>query len=159
MDERTFIRRVRIAVSVIFGLITLAIVILCVRSYGWRDHFTSNGSLWNRWGIAIHSFRGSATFVLPHPDATLIVESSRKEAMRHNANFFVRPDRGGGFAIESNPVLKKVRMPYWVLVIASAWITLATAVPPQSLRFSLRLLLIATTMVALVLGLSVWLAR
>ncbi len=150
-------RKLRIGVSVFFGVVTIALLAMWVRSYWWRDHFVSHGTLWNRWGFAVHSFRGSTTGILAHPDAISIVEASRNVAIRHDANLFVRPDRGGGFAFESNPVLKKVRVPYWGLVIVSAWIALVTIEPPQSRRFSLRKLLVATTLVAVALGSIVWL--
>ncbi len=47
-------------------------------------------------------------------------------------------------------------MPHWFLLVTCG---VASVIPWISYRFSLRTLLIATTLVAIVLGLAVWAAR
>jgi hypothetical protein len=51
-------------------------------------------------------------------------------------------------------------VPYWFLVILSAFITAVTGwLPWKRWRFSVRTLIVATTLVAVVLGLIVWFSR
>ena len=49
------------------------------------------------------------------------------------------------------------RIPHWLLVLAAVTVATTPCVWPK--RFSLRALLIATTLLAVVLGLAVWATR
>ena len=62
-----------------------------------------------------------------------------------------------GFGYLANPNSAAVRIPMWALLFLSIAASAAPWLPFK--RFSLRTLLIATTLVAVVLGLFVWLSR
>jgi hypothetical protein len=63
----------------------------------------------------------------------------------------------------SNPVNGRIAkgaiVPHWSLILLSATLAAVPWLPWWSTRFSLRTMLIVTTLVAVVLGLGVWLTR
>ena len=61
-----------------------------------------------------------------------------------------------GFGIHKARGTDTIMMPYWFLVLLSA---VFAAAPWIRHQFSLRTLLIATTLIAVLLGLIVWLVR
>jgi len=148
----------RIGTSVLFGALTIALAVLWLRSY-WRiDHSVSYGCLWNHWGAGFYSIRGSTTLFFNHPDVTWMVDFGSHLAAERGVNLNVRPDRNAHFAHQVDPYSVTVRTPYWLWVAASVvlasipWMTCAWK------RFSLRMLLIVTTLSCGALGLGVWLA-
>ena len=108
-------RKLRIAWSVVWGVVAVLLVVLWVRSAGRLD-------------IVCYRTTTPPTFHLSALPRT----------------FGLRPSLG--------KIL--VRFPIWFLILVAS--TFA-AVPCFHWRFSLRTLLIATTLVAIVLGLIVWL--
>lgn len=152
-------RKLRIAVSAFFGVLTLALCVLWVRSYAWYDfdyvpltssteaHISSyQGSIaiafaprgFTAGGTNL-SWQGGNVRMNQLPWTKVAANSNR----RITARWLPRPDS----AIDA---------PYWSLVAACA---LATAIPWWHFTFSLRALLIATTLIAAMLGLAVWAAR
>lgn len=137
-------RKLRIAVSVFFGLVTVALCVLWVRSYEVRDDIIH----WNgtRFGIHFQSNYGTLSYGRagttsgysawvvgtgePHP-------ASQRLRITAAANSW------------------RVYVPFWLLVVVTATVAWAPWIP----RFSLRTLLIATTLVAVALGLGIWLVR
>jgi hypothetical protein len=65
---------------------------------------------------------------------------------------------GAGFSWRSSPYLS-VRLPYWIPTLIFAVASVLPCIGQMSFRFSLRTLLIATTLMAVVLGLAVWATR
>ncbi|MGD9632267.1 MAG: hypothetical protein AB7G28_25850 [Pirellulales bacterium] len=152
-------RKLRIAVSVFFGLLTVALCVLWVRSY-WRvDALEAN--------VAFYIFGVSS--------AVGEIEIGYEE-------FFFGVD----FSFSSTPIVPEVNkflwfgwdgkskfptfgfgfdgltltLPIWflALICAACAVTIWRSTD-ASTRFSRRTLLIATTLVAVVLGIGVWLAR
>jgi hypothetical protein len=140
-------RKLRIAWSVVCGIICLLLIVLWVRSYWWSDLYIAQLSSQRYFGIGDtngRTFFGTARSV-GHPAWTLIVEPSE-----NRAEYFPRIDESvyaGGVDLY---------LPNWMLVILTATLAAAPWIS-WSKRFSLRTLLIATTLVAVVLGLIVWL--
>jgi hypothetical protein len=138
-------RRLRIFISALFGVLTLLLCVLWVRSY-WRSD-------------------------------TIYTESRTYKSV--NGEFAVEPVRISGFrwSIDRNPVTSElppssfgfryatargVRWPvfqYWSPAIFCASLSVLPWVDRIPYRFSLRTLLIATTIIAALLGLGVWAVR
>ncbi len=130
-----FLRYLRIAFSATCGIACVLLIVLWVRSYWWMD---STGYL--------TSVQGKL-FVQEY----LIINSPTGSAFRGPCGITSLPT-GWGFV----PIDGGVTLPIWSLVVPMA---ILAAVPWIRWRFSLRTLLIATTLVAVVLGLIVWLVR
>jgi hypothetical protein len=144
-------RKLRIAWSVASGVVAVLLIVLWVRSY-WK---------WD----GVTCFRGSRSFgiesergrVLPYSQA--LPQQSVKWLLFSN-------DIGGAtpqsthpaFRLVSYPGYFSVCIPYWFLTAITAVLAATPWLPWWSNRFSLRTLLIATTLLAVVLGLAVWVA-
>jgi hypothetical protein len=66
-----------------------------------------------------------------------------------------------GFGAKFDSSHQVIFFPFWLAVLGSfalGWVSWARLSNSHSLQFSLRTMLIATTLVAVVLGLGVWLA-
>lgn len=154
MNRSRLYRGLRIVVSAVFGVLCVLLIVLWVRSYWWRDEFSilRNSSL-----IAVQSHPGrlvAATF-LDDPEFSKDYYSRLFHTKR-----FPRPSDWTlqslvpGFNVRYASKEIEIVLPYWFLVFATAtlaggpWLKL-------SRRFSLRTLLIATTLVAVLLGLVV----
>ena len=153
MDKLVVIRRVRIAVSVFFGLLTLALCVLWVRSYWYveqvlctvDEHFIFMGSLPGVFGFSILAEESV--------DPWIIYRLSTKEWLASGEGQWLEQS-WGGFHISyiDGPV---VMAPYWCWLLMPA--TLAAMPWLHYLkRFAVRTMLIATTLVAVVLGLIAW---
>jgi hypothetical protein len=142
-------RKLRITWSVAWGVVAVLLCVLWVRSYWYVDTF-SLGSYGNTHWLG--SISGELRYAKPRGQAhslqwnTLPRESLRRESPRGSILGF------RGVMISSGiPIV-----PHWFPL--TIFTTLAT-VPWIKWRFSLRALLIATTLVAVVLGLVVWASR
>jgi hypothetical protein len=139
------LRNLRIAFSATCLIACVLLIALWVRSYFYIDGLTIRG------GRQITTFDGrlfvSEKFALKKSSTSRQYMPTIRDSFHHNVRYFSFAlgealRRGRGFAI-----------PYWcILFPAAAAITL----PWLRWRFSLRTLLIATTLVAIVLGLIVW---
>jgi len=149
-------RKLRIAASVFFGLLTVALCVLWVRSY-WHmeqvlcsvaQNYVLVTSVPGAVGITVIPEESIAPWILYNQPAS---EWRAKEEERW------RQQSWGGFyiSLSSNVIIVA---PYWFwLLIPATLTTILWRFPPR--RFSLRTLLIATTLIALVLGLAVWAVR
>lgn len=151
MDKQAIIRRMRIAVSVFFGVLTVALCVLWVRSYtgtsGWRLRVTHLRRVIfdSRDGrLSINAMKLS-----PYPTVfNSLYDSVADESL-------VAQDRPA-FQVHTAPMGVGCSCQYWLLVVIAA--STATA-PWLRRRFSLRTMLIATTLVAVVLGLVCYAVR
>jgi hypothetical protein len=141
-------RKLRIAWSVFWGLACLLLIVLWVRSYYCHDalwHVDLKGV-----GVGTASVAGTAYVSLGQfrfADASPGWHYTR-EAVSFKYQVF-KLDM-------SDPTYTELSIPFWLPILAS----LTTSIAPWCRsRFSLRTLLIATTLVAVVLGLAVWAAR
>ena len=137
-------RKLRIAWSVFCGLACVLLVVLWVRSYTWWDNVDSGG------GHSIDSFGGrlliDEEIGFSQPDWTASLVSGPILGSTIEWSTFPTAGtitRGTGTAI-----------PDWLLVLTSG---VFAAAPWLRWHYSLRTLLIATALVAVVLGAIVWL--
>jgi hypothetical protein len=145
-------RKLRIAWSVAWGVVALLLCVLWVRSYWYEDvAFDVSGGLRTQ----VMSLSGSISLSLveePGSERRFITGPIiNPRTVIHAPQFSFL-----GFIVNRQPNATTTVVPYWLLVslcaglAASAW---------HLWRFSLRTLLIATTLVAVVLGIIVWLSR
>ena len=145
----------RIAVTALSLTTCVLLIALWVRSYWYWDHLYNpigNGNLIiiesssSRVIVKLATGSGPWTWHISrelHGDYWAGAFKDWEEANRHKGIV--------GFACYATPWITTYRAPYWFLVLLS--VTLAV-IPwlPWSRRFSLRTLLIATTLIAIMLG-------
>jgi hypothetical protein len=146
-------RKLRIAWSVGWGLAVVLLIVLWVRTNYAIENF--GGPLPGSAGFGISSRHGGVGVLLSdrtwgwsysqHPTQS-ISESEVDAELQYNTML-------GFIRYKSGPGEFRIRVPYWSAILVAAVFTGLTWVP---WRFSLRTLLIATTLVAVVLGLVVW---
>lgn len=149
-------RKLRIAVSVFFGVLSLVLVVLWGRSYWYFDQVmlwpapprhAFAQSVSGRIYYCKDSIRG-ANF--PRYKSQPIGEVSPRflEALRRCENRY-------GFGDISDWSLSAEIVPYWCVVLVCG-VMAALSCVHWSLRFSLRTLFVATTLLALLLGMVMW---
>jgi hypothetical protein len=148
-------RKLRIVFSALCGIACVLLIVLWVRSYWyWDQVYCQYSGL--RYGVGIMSIRGGTYITLRDYDSS----PSSRRGVRLDNGVAIRNSHGNHV---SNWWLylfdyDKAYVPYWIVnlligaLAAAPWIR-------WSRRFSLRTLLIATTLVAVVLGLAVYAAR
>jgi hypothetical protein len=138
-------RKLRIAWSVAWGLAAVLLIVLWVRSYRYNYCFSGQAA-----GIESGIRTDIGTVTCWRMDRTTLGHADFPWRLKKVYPGYVRPqifeDPEFGFA---------VTCPSWLLVV----VILAIAGAPWVRRFSLRTLLIATTLVAVVLGVIVWTTR
>jgi hypothetical protein len=154
MDGAMKFRKLRIAFSASCFVASLLLIGLGVRSYySWDTVVRTNQSV----ALTISSSNGvlsltgsdpSGPYSSPPPNGTVTW-------VRYSLD---RSDPIPGFHWTWSPTLKSLQLPYWVIIFVTA---MAAAIPwlGWSNRFSLRTLLIATTLIAVVLGLIAYASR
>ena len=167
MDQQAVKRRVRIAVSVFFGVLTVAMCVLWVRSYFWRERIVF-GTYGDR-AIQFSHVLGTLHFITfsepglkfwqPYDSPTgrgkLPIDEWRREPTLIKKDL---PKSRLGFGGYFGKTGSTAYIPYWFLVVLSG----TCAILPWlkfSWKFSLRTLLIATTLVAVALGLVCYFVR
>jgi len=147
-------RKLRIAWSVVWGVIAVLLCMLWVRSYQVADVVQFDSG--HGWGLVVNCYRGEVEFAtadIPSPTGQhfyyQIVRSSKVKWPGWPTVKF-----GFGF-LNANRGELDFLFPHWFLIT----LAIAAGVLPWVLfrRFSLRTLLITMTLVAVVLGLIVWL--
>ena len=143
------LRKLRIAWSVFCGLACVLLIVLWVRSYWWTDSIwrytptsgTRIDSLYGKIIIKVASVAGAVPAV--EVDANSYKNSLPTETAFIRMKFYV------GFLRRPEPNGFDLFIPYWSPVSAFATVGTLSWIP---WRFSLRTLLIATTLTAAVLG-------
>jgi hypothetical protein len=149
-------RKLRIAWSVGWGLVAVLLIVLWVRSYEWDDLFPTNISPTSIMNFRSRSGTIKIAFGSPsrfYPRTAWQLESQRKCPAWQNPDPLPNRFGFGTLQIGANFV---VRLPHW---FCCAFFILAAAILWLPTRFSLRTLLIAMTLVAVVLGLIVYAVR
>jgi hypothetical protein len=157
-DTRMRFRKERIAWSVVWGILALLLIALWVRSYWWIDIATGAVSTTKRVGISSGS--GWLTLTWNHP-----LDGFTHWTMQHNSVAYIEdftknalargeqvPTRAHNFGLSTD----RFQLPHWS-VVCLVLLGATIALPWIRWRFSLRTLLIATTLIAVGLGLIVWL--
>jgi len=137
-------RKLRIAWSILFGAASFAIAVLLVRSYWFHEE--TAGSISTSKILSMSSDRGQFAFGVvtnrPHVDFKYVKTTPTNQSSRWRLRFVSAGDAWVAY------------VPYWFPALICG--TFA-AVPWVRCQFSLRTLLIATTLIAVGLGLVVWL--
>lgn len=157
-------RQLRIAASVFFGTLTVALCMLWVRSY-WRagicgltfnhEKRTNFASEYGRVFLIVFDCE-TYVWAIGKPrdwDLRSVPHSSLYPTARTEGELLKQMDAPPfpGFYFRQFAGFYRVIVPYWFLIVVAASLV---AVP--WIRFSLRALLIATTLVAVLLWLVVW---
>jgi hypothetical protein len=156
-------RKLRIAWSVAWGILAVLLCVLWVRSYWWVE--TAYWDITTTRRISISSMPGALWFdtSIHGPFPTLPGWPIKKDCEDTDrwlkvSHIFPVPSRmWGEFLLRRSDTLAVMIMPLWFAIIGVIGIAAAPWLPFK--RFSLCTLLIATTLVAVVLGLIVWLSR
>jgi hypothetical protein len=137
-------RKLRIVWSVVCAIACVLLVVLWVRSqYNWDS---ANGPLLGK-ELIVTSRNGGVAVGLSN-------RSISKWHVRHLKEP-TSPREGYSYALGFgvNAAIPAIFVPHWFTILLSAFLAIA---PWLRWRFSLRTLLIATTIIAVVLGLIVW---
>ena len=144
-------RKLRIVCSVVFAIAALAVAGLWVRSHWYLDEYWVSSGPTRAFGV--YSAKGSAFIARqerkPNPSNYVVgynyldIDQCTLAAARTILGFGVGSDSDTSF----------VRAPCW---FAAVLLGVFAATPWLRWRFSLRTLLIVTTVVAVVLGVIVW---
>jgi hypothetical protein len=148
-------RKLRIAWSVLFGLLCLTLIVLWVRSYWWSYQATYVHSATAV--FALTSTDGQINFISGTPPmfsdkvsgvsswkTMPFVDTLTRHASEHRFRFIQDGD------------LELVSIPHWFAILLTGTVA---ALPWLRWRFSLRTLLMAMTLVAVVLGWIVYAFR
>ena len=147
------LRKLRIAFSVTCLIAAVLLIALWVRSYWWDDQL--NIPLSDTRVVAPQSFVGTVSFgFCTSPEAKFMWPRGLKS---QPVSDDIRLQRFTFGRVTGIPVrtVAFVRVPHWFLLLLAVALTAAPWIPG---RFTLRTLLVVTTLVAVVLGLAVWAA-
>jgi hypothetical protein len=152
---RRFLRYLRIAFSATCAIACVLLIVLWVRSY-WRIDYICIPLNHNQgmFGNLMLGMMGVGTTA--HPEQQIITSELNVEHVKFAADRF-RSLYPYGFGASSTAKSTFVVFPFWLAVVCSAAFAVAPWYRLIPYRFTLRTLLIATTLVAVVLGLIVWL--
>lgn len=150
MNRPRLIRWLRFAVSAVCLLALVGLIVLWARSYWWRE------SLWG-WlptpgYLQVTSEYGGMMIIVTTEHSPSRWSISSKQAFPLYRYWEI--------ALQNNGVWRGVTIfvPHWFLLLLYAALAFVPWLP-WSTRYSLRTLLIVTTLVAAVLGLIVWMAK
>ena len=144
-------RKLRIAWSVAWGVVAVLLIVLWVRSYSRAEGLTYITSKLSRFGC--NSEKGAMFFVYT---STMFQGTAGLTYYRRLPNQEIHGLPWWQSWSDPSESGIMFSLPYWLLSPATI-ILAALSWLRWSRRFSLRTLLIATTVVAVVLGLIVWL--
>ena len=142
-------RKLRIAWSVVWGVVVVLLIVLWVRSY--RCVETWNIPVTRSTHVYLSSIPNAFAFGLGNSSPTATREYRSMPATKWLESC---PYSGAAFF---QITAASVAMPYWFGVLLST--TFAAAPLMRTARFSLRTLLIATTLVAVGLGAIIWITK
>jgi hypothetical protein len=147
-------RKLRIAWSVFWGMACVLLVVLWVRSYWATTALLVNFPTRHFQGQSVRGRLSIATVNerMPHISWHVFSDTITPQDLDPRRAFWVRTESFASMKVYA------LQMPFWVWLLLP---TAASASPwiPWSSRFSVRTLLIATTLVAVVLGAIVYVVQ
>lgn len=153
---RSWRRRLRIGWTVFFAVLTVALCVLWVRSY-WRTD-TVVGPLWHSQSFNIVSTQGKlglAMFVAHSPIQYFEASTGvYREGILIFAHSRYCNQLGFRYFVDESHVY--VVAPHWFIIPIPIALSALPWLPRWSTRFSLRTMLIATTLIAAAMGAMVW---
>jgi hypothetical protein len=151
-------RKLRIAWSVVWGVVAVLLVVLWARSYQKWDTIWSPSIITHDAGMS--SNEGGAYFFLystpPAPPSPLWQSRTITADISLNWRSWQRRMTFAGFGITRLGTMTILLLPHWFCKLLIGSFATAPWLSRAQRRFSLRTLLIATTLVAVVLGLAVY---
>src|SRR5262245_18068408 len=152
MDRPRLIRGLRIAWSVWWGILCVLLIGLWMRSYYVGDVVLWSVTKWS--GFQFTSMEGELT------GRRCSLDGAGHQGSMNFPNWLWQTTRDGMFGpTEHGFDFRRwfyIALPYWSPVVISAAFVAAPWLVGRGHRFTLRTLLIATTLIAVVLGLVVW---
>jgi hypothetical protein len=147
-------RKLRIAWSVAWGVVCLLMIALWVRSYWWADNawVCFNGNE----GFSCWSVIGELRFGRPHDSPHPLRFKSMPTKDRIDGEWYPPSILGFRWAVVMNRTRWWPTIPDWFPVLL---FTILAAIPLIRWRFSVRALLIATTLAGVAFGLTIYGAR
>jgi hypothetical protein len=155
MTRPRILRLFRIAVSVVCGILCLLLIALWLRSYTWQDW------VWGRNSRLFCSYHGELSYVNLQRHFGSQPRKRKAEPITADTKqlVWVAVDRLDiqrfGIRISTRKVHQVIGIRYWLSVAITATLAVLPWIHKLPWRFSLRTLLIATALVAVVLGLVV----
>jgi hypothetical protein len=152
-----YLRYLRIAFSAVCGIACVLIVVLWVRSYWWQDLLAVQIRQTPKVGGISYEGRLACGFQEPDIDGTRLI--AQTHYLQHHpwiAEAWKLERTPAGFTVASFPGGWMLEVPHYFAVIV---LSAVASLPWIRWRFSLRTLLIATTVVSLVLGLIIYATR
>ena len=177
MNRPRLIRGLRIAWTVGCGILCVLLVVLCVRSY-WGSQVV--GVPVGQKKLIVKSFLGGLLFSWEQRfgkqiatrwaysgrslndinDETQMIARRTQMMMAPKGRYIalspIERDRTFVFGWNTNDYFTQLWVPHWFLIIPLGIIAVTPVTPWTRLKFSLRTLLIATTLIAVLLGLVMW---
>jgi hypothetical protein len=155
-DENNWMRfrKLRIAWSVLWGLLAVIVLALNVWSCWWWDRCYLQGA---RYGVQINSDAGHLVLVIGPSEPTVKTMILGHLPSIGPADVYYANDVFGFYWKEDFGSLR-LDIPYWFLVLVVTAIAASPWLPWWSKRFSLRTLLISMTLAGLLLGFAVYIA-
>src|SRR5262245_29601925 len=148
-------RKLRIAWSVAWGLLAALLIVLWVRSYRYYD-MVQIKTTWRL--LQIHSNCGRVA-LCQYRNRSMSAARSKEDIYELyevlGGRHLIRP--AGDFRLLFGTNISTIAMSQWPAIVFAAACA-ALPLVPWSRRYSLRTLLIATTLVAVILGLVVYAA-
>jgi hypothetical protein len=145
-------RKLRIAWSVAWGVIAVLLIVLWVRSYWWYDLIMEGIS--DTRGITGSSWEGELSL-----SWAPIEQSIGEFHWATEAEGVSSPTKVLGFSIDVRSFGDwEVTVQHWLVILVIGIVAVVPWIRQLNWRFSLRTLLIATTLLAVVLGFAVWAA-
>jgi hypothetical protein len=155
----------RLAFSAVCGAVCLLLIAFWVRSYWWADSAISQPSTLPR-QIGLISRRGRLTLIVTQRDPRSRVADYFPSSWRIESDFLTNGIRHPAVRLRPMWVYEADRrlgrlliIPHWFPVLFFGAMATCTWLPWFDWRFSLRTLLIATTIVALLIGAIVYAVR
>jgi hypothetical protein len=159
-------RKLRIAFSAVCGVLCLLLIALWVRSYKYHEEVYWKTEYWNGFGV----WSGAGRIVLTvHPSDTPSTHdrlvylgafsASNRQSVLERIDRVLPTIWGFGAGRRSDNQLIQAMVPDWFSVLVFAILAALPWARQLNWRFSLRTLLITTTLVAILLGLIVYAAR
>jgi hypothetical protein len=145
-------RYARYAAAALFALLAVGFVALWVRSYFRADSLY--GYFADDCPVGFHSHRGVAGCIIEFDSADY---APAKGWWFQSRSVDPEPLAGWGFRLSLNSWPSWVFIPHWFLAASSLGLAALFAFK-RSWRYSLRTILVATTLLAAVLGLAVYVA-
>jgi hypothetical protein len=152
-------RKLRIAWSVLCAVTCVLLIVLWVRSYWWS--YDAFGPMSKSRAVALSSHQGRLSVIVQQTEIPMwhFGRNSRAEQLAGTSSAIVGRTFARLFVIRfaSQKKSSGVSLPYTYPVLLTCALAVVPWLRQLRWRFSLRTLLIATTLVAVVLGLIVWL--